>query len=176
MNENTSLLFPSDFIAFQCATMKTYLLFTFFFLSTALSAQIIYVDQDATGQNDGSSWTNAYTDLNEALDVAQYGDSIWVAEGVYFPTDDNDRTQHFTLRSGVKLIGGFTGTETEKTQRDWETYLTILDGDIGVPGDSTDNSYSVIHILPCDSTTWLDGFVVQHGQADSNFIGDSLIA
>jgi hypothetical protein len=34
--------------------MKTYLLFTFFFLSTALSAQIIYVDQDATGQNDGS--------------------------------------------------------------------------------------------------------------------------
>jgi hypothetical protein len=74
----------------------------------------------------------------------------------------------------VKLIGGFMGTETEKTQRDWETYLTILDGDIGVPGDSTDNSYSVLHILPCDSTTWLDGFVVQHGQADSNFIGDSL--
>jgi hypothetical protein len=154
--------------------MKTHLLLTFFFLSTALSAQIIYVDQDATGQNNGASWTNAYTDLNEALDAAQYGDSIWVAEGVYFPTDDNDRTQHFTLRSGVKLIGGFTGTETEKTQRDWETYLTILDGDIGVPGDSTDNSYSVIHILPCDSTTWLDGFVVQHGQADSNIIGTTV--
>jgi hypothetical protein len=154
--------------------MKTHLLLTFFFVSTALSAQIIYVDQDATGQNDGSSWTNAYTDLNEALDVAQYGDSVWVAEGTYFPADDDNRHQHFTLRNGVKLIGGFMGTETEKEQRDWETYLTILDGDIGVPGDSTDNSYSVLHILPCDSTTWLDGFVVQHGQADSNFIGDSL--
>ena len=51
----------------------------------AATGEIIYVDDDASGANDGSSWTDSYNDLQDALAVAQYGDEIRVAQGVYTP-------------------------------------------------------------------------------------------
>jgi hypothetical protein len=132
----------------------------------SLLSQIIYVDIDALGNNDGSSWENAYNDLAEALDNAQYGDSIWVAVGTYFPTADDNRHKHFTLKNGVRLFGGFVGTETQIAQRDWELYPTIMDGNIGDSEEATDNSYTVLYINVADSTTLVDGFTIRNGYAD----------
>jgi predicted outer membrane repeat protein len=47
--------------------------------------RILYVDGDASGANDGSSWPNAFNDLQSALAEAQSGDEIRVARGIYSP-------------------------------------------------------------------------------------------
>jgi predicted outer membrane repeat protein len=74
----------------------------------------LYVDQDASGQVDGSSWTNAYTNLQDALAIARYGDNIWVSEGIYRPDQGTwitvgNREATFQLKSGVAMYGGFLG-------------------------------------------------------------------
>jgi hypothetical protein len=81
-----------------------------------LLAAVIYVDASATGANNGSSWTDAYKYLQNALWAAEpnQGIQIWVAQGTYLPDEDtahpggtNDRTDTFHLEPGVALYGGF---------------------------------------------------------------------
>jgi len=125
----------------------------------------LYVRAAATGANNGTSWENAFRDLQDAITIATSGDTILVAQGTYFPTDDTDREKRFLLKNGVVILGGFNGTECLTSQRDPMLYETILSGDIGVPGDSTDNSFHVLFTLGTDSTTVLDGFTITRGQA-----------
>ncbi len=129
---------------------------------------VIYVDADAVGGGGGSSWTNAFTDLADALALAPGCPNvtqIWVAEGTYRPTAGADRTATFQMRSGLGIYGGFAGTETARSQRSSAANVTILSGDIGTPGDATDNSYHVVTGNSTDSTAVLDGFTVTAGNA-----------
>jgi predicted outer membrane repeat protein len=134
-------------------------------VSPTVAAQI-YVKADATGANDGTSWTDAYTDLQDARAAAISGDEIWVAAGTYYPTSGVDRFATFQLKNGVAIYGGFAGTETSIIERDFVTSVTILSGDIGVPGDSTDNSLHVVSGFANTATAILDGFTVTQGNAD----------
>ncbi|MFK8008255.1 MAG: choice-of-anchor Q domain-containing protein [Saprospiraceae bacterium] len=145
------------------------IVFFLLLLSSPVFSKVIYVDADNSGgNNDGTSWNNSFTILQFAIGEAEYGDTIWVAEGIYKPTNSSFRTIYFSLNNGVKWYGGFQGNETELSQRDIEINETILSGDIGVQGDSTDNSYHVVYTLGTDSTTIIDGFSIIHGQANHN--------
>jgi len=131
--------------------------------------QVIYVDSLAEGSNDGTSWSNGYTELTTALADAGPGDEIWVAQGVYTP--GSNRTDAFTLKNNVAVYGGFNGTETEREDRKWNANATILSGDIGIKDDVADNCYHVLFHpdgTDLDGTAILDGFVITGGNADGS--------
>jgi len=73
---------------------------------------VIYVDWTADGAADGSWLTDAFTNVQDALDGAGYGKEIWVAQGVYTP--ETARSDTFTMKPGVALYGGFEATETDR--------------------------------------------------------------
>ena len=126
---------------------------------------ILYVDADASGANDGTSWVNAYTDLQDALAAAEAGDEIWVAEGVYKPTTGVVRTTTFGLVDGVAIYGGFAGNEAFLHERDWYARPTVLSGDIGTVGNAADNVYHVVTATGVGGTAVLDGFSITGGRA-----------
>jgi hypothetical protein len=129
---------------------------------------ILHVDRKATGANDGSSWANAFGDVQSALAEAVPGTEIWVAEGVYRP--GSNRSDTFRCKNGVKLLGGFGGGETNRSQRSWASHLATLSGDIGVAGYAGDNVY---HVVKGTNGARLDGFTISGGYADStNIWGD----
>ncbi len=130
------------------------LLFGVFLISLPhlTTAQVYFVKANGTG--DGTSWENASGNLQAVLDTAVHNAEIWIAEGTYRPTDcttctEEDRDSSFLITKRVSIFGGFPATadcNTLKSDRDWEAYPTILSGDIGVPGDLSDNSYHVVQV------------------------------
>ncbi|NDY73545.1 hypothetical protein DO021_09360 [Desulfobacter hydrogenophilus] len=145
---------------------RMYLNYAYDTSSTTGNPGIIYVNDDATAGGDGTSWATAFCDLNLALEQAAAGSRIWVAKGVYTPTDGPERFAAFVMKKGVDLYGGFNGNETTLKERDWESNKTVLSGDIGRVGDNSDNSY---HVVFGASDSLLDGFVIQAGRADGEF-------
>ena len=152
----------------------------------AALAKIIYVDDDAVGANDGSSWVDAYTYLQDALADANSADKpaeIRVAQGVYKPDQGNGITPGdwyatFTLINGVAIRGGYAGSgEPDPNARDVEAFATILSGDlagddvdVNDPADLLDeptrreNSSTVVMGSGTDDTAVLDGLTITAGQ------------
>jgi predicted outer membrane repeat protein len=151
-------------------------MFLLLMVSTA-TAEIIFVDDNATGANDGSSWTDAYNYLQHALAAASSGDEIWVAQGIYTPDQGagvtpGDRTATFQLISGVTLKGGYAGFgEPDPNARNIELYETILSGDLSDNdgpnfANNYENSYQVVTAYEVDETTCLEGFTISGGNAN----------
>ena len=149
-------------------------------------AQIVFVDDGATGANDGSSWADAHNDLQDALVASLDGDAIWVAEGTYLPDRGvgitlGDRTATFELKDGVALYGGFPSAGGDWEDRDPIAYETILSGDLNsndvpvadpcdLPSAPTraENSYHVVTGSGTDATAVLDGFTITAGNANGS--------
>ena len=144
-------------------------------LSSSAQAAVRYVNVGlTTGADDGSSWENAYRTVDgvsRALTAAVSGDQVWVAAGTYEPTSGTARTVFITMKSGVAVYGGFTGTETDLAQRDLVGNPTILTGDLsrndnGTTTNLADNSYHVVLATGVAATAVLDGFTVTGGYAN----------
>jgi len=129
---------------------------------------IIYVDVDATGKDNGASWSDAYSCLQDALSIASNGDKIRVAQGIYKPdqgagVEAGDRETTFQLVSGVIIEGGYAGpAEQDSNVRDIDLYETFLSGDIGATDYEMDNSY---HVVMGANDTVIDGFTITGGFA-----------
>ena len=158
---------------------------------TTAAAQIIYVDADATGANDGTSWENAYNFLQDALADANSAVKpveIRVAEGIYTPDSNSadpngsgDRTATFQLINGVSLKGGYAGFgQPDPNVRDFKLYESILSGDldgndidVNDPCDllseptRAENSYHVVNGSNTDVNAVLDGLTITGGNINS---------
>lgn len=117
------------------------ILLSFLALFCVLTAQAqnrIYVSPQGEGTGEGTSWENTTT-FDQALAKAKAGDEIWLkgfqqitnASQLYVAPVDG-----WTVPSGVKIFGGFEGTETSITQRKTlgkayqMTFRSVLSGDI----------------------------------------------
>ncbi|MBN2272407.1 MAG: hypothetical protein JXN61_17480, partial [Sedimentisphaerales bacterium] len=146
-----------------------------------------YVDADATGDNNGATWDDAFNYLQDALSAARLGDEIWVAQGIYKPDRDTDnpagtgsREATFRLKSGVRVKAGYAGYgEADPDERDIARFETILSGDlsgndaeVGDPCDllnetsRSENSYHVVGGSDVDETAVFDGFTITAGNAN----------
>ncbi|MDE1192967.1 MAG: T9SS type A sorting domain-containing protein [Arachidicoccus sp.] len=121
--------------------------------SASLHAQtIIYVKSGGTG--DGSSWSSPLGNIQAAITTAAAGDQVWVAKGSYYSNYANDFV--FNLKDGVKIYGGFSGTETTINARNWKSNATILLGTY-----NSNKEYATVNAINLTSATVLDGFTIQ---------------
>jgi hypothetical protein len=135
---------------------------------------VIHVDlSEGSNRNTGESWKKALAGVQRGVDLAGEGGGceVWVAAGTYLPTvdatgsarPDDPRDKTVKLRKGVSLLCGFKGDETAAGKRNPEKNVTILDGDIGISGDDSDNAY---HVVTGTDDAIIDGCVVTGGNAD----------
>ncbi|MCB0521858.1 MAG: hypothetical protein KDD27_23150, partial [Saprospiraceae bacterium] len=173
MNNQSIFLNPILTKSAQPESVKTKALqrtiFILFLLCTLFKVQatVRYVKPVGSGNQNGLSWANASGDIMAMILASSSGDEIWVAAGTYTPTTGTDRAATFSLKNGVEVYGGFNGTETSWSQRDYTTNVTILSGEIGSPGLS-DNSYHVVFSLGANLSAKLDGFTITAGNATTN--------
>ena len=115
-------------------------------------APIFLVDlANVSGTEDGLTWASAFSTIQAAVSAAAMYGEVWVAEGVYTATSN----PVVTMKEGVHLYGGFTGTETQRTQREWQTHVTMIDGQQTYQG-----------VYGANNST-LDGFTITRGHSDS---------
>ncbi len=106
-------------------------------LVNSSEGRIIYVDDDATGSNDGSNWKNAYNYLQDALADAKSSPKpveIRVAQDIHKPDQGayqipGNHTATFQLINGITLKGGYAGLgHTDPRARDVQHYEMVLRG------------------------------------------------
>lgn len=153
--------------------------------SVAFAGHVIYVDASAIGASNGSSWTDAYSHLQDALIDANSMPKpveIRVARGIYTPDEGagatrGDQMATFQLVSGVTLRGGYAGfSEPDPDARDTTLYATTLSGDLA--GDDVhlgvdhprsikctceDNSCRIVTGSGIGEDAIIDGFTVAGG-------------
>ncbi len=109
-----------------------------------LTAAVLRVRPGATGDSSGDSWLNAVPSLATALNQAVAGDELWVVLGShqapaptlvnpapvppfpFVPDPLDNATVAFLFPAGVRVLGGFAGTEDSAGQRDPAVNLTRL--------------------------------------------------
>ncbi|HOC69409.1 MAG TPA: DUF5011 domain-containing protein, partial [Candidatus Hydrogenedentes bacterium] len=156
------------------------------FITATAEAQIRYVDKSATGANNGSSWANAYTTIQPAIDAARAagGGEVWVAGGpagspvVY----NENRTETWgaptayagslVMKDNVAVYGGFEGwrggagqQETALSQRSTGVNVAVIDGSISRGGSAAFHVVVFGRGSAATVNARLDGFWITGGNA-----------
>ena len=125
----------------------------------------IFVDASVAKSGDGFTWEDAYKTLSEALREAPGNALISVAEGEYYPTNEegeSTRSSSFRIEVPLKIYGGYPKGGGE---RDIQKHETILSGDVGTKENTSDNVFRVVTVSPdAFGVLVLSGLTVSGGQ------------
>lgn len=141
-----------------------------------------YVNANASGNNDGTSWVNAYQSLDDALSWAQDcggSNQIRIAKGIYTPVKDSNGNlpadpgnKTFKIDNDVVIVGSFAGNDAandnvDSTLRDLVINATILSGDLSNNdaanfSNRSDNVYKVVFINAIGAVV-IDGLYIKGG-------------
>jgi hypothetical protein len=121
---------------------------------------VIFVDADAPPDGDGTSWAAAYDDLFVAIEAADEGDQLWIAEGRYLNLTGASSVE---ITKALELYGGFAGDEQTLDERDFEAHFTIVDGTPSPDVESGANSLYLFEIVGIHEYLIFDGlYFVNH--------------
>ena len=131
----------------------------------AIIPKTIFVNSSAKGLNNGSSWANAFTDLQIAF--ISCSDTIKVAAGDYFPSKNNPDAL-FSMQNNRVVIGGYPNTgNPDNSLRNPAINPAVLNGNLLV---NDIKSVNIVQALLVDSTAVLDGFTVTGAAAGAIYI------
>lgn len=132
----------------------------------------VYVKAAATGSNNGSSWADAYTSLQKAVQNP-CADTIRVAKGTYKPALIS-RDSTFNVNRRLFIWGGYPDSgNPADTSRNPLLYPSVLSGDIGIVGDSTDNTYVIMRVNNDDTSVVIDGLTFSRANGDPNIFNSN---
>jgi hypothetical protein len=139
-------------------------------IGTALKTVYVSNAPGNTGNNDGSSWQNAFKTLQQAL--LYCADTIKMAEGVYL-TDNSYRDSVFIIENKKVILGGYPSTgNPADADRDPNRYVTVLKGNY--QATSTGTTSPVLKSYYNDSTTIIDGLAFNNKANTESFSNAAL--
>jgi len=117
-------------------------------------ATVSYVDASRPSSGVGTTWATAYATIADALASPGVldGTEIWVRQGTYALSET------LAINKCVAIYGGFAGTESSRSERDWEINATILDGG---------SIRRCVRITASNVT--LDGFTIENGRNEASW-------
>lgn len=121
---------------------------------TITNSNRLYVDANVPISGTGASWLSPLKTVSEALAIVNPSlcvHEIWIKTGIYYPMAGTNvaasRDSSFRiLRDGIRIYGGFAGTETFLSDR-VPGNTTYFSGNIGSLSDSTDNCFHVVTVV-----------------------------
>lgn len=127
----------------------------------------LYVNKLATGLNNGTSWANAFTDLQNAFRYCS--DTIRVAAGSYYPSNTNTKVS-FWLENGRVILGGYPNTgNPSDAQRNPALHQSILSGSIPLSANNL-KSKVILRGRSVDITSVIDGFIIKDASGSSQVL------
>jgi len=130
--------------------------------ASATGPSTIYVSPGGTSGNSGTDWAHAVPTIQEAIDLVGAGGQIWIRQGTY------NLSSQINVTKSVSLYGGFNGTETLLSSRDWNAYPAYINGQNSVRCFELSGSGSAA------ASVRIDGLVIENGQSPSGTTGGGI--
>lgn len=131
-------------------------------LSIPVSGKIYYVSPNGSNRNDATSPEMAVKDLQKAIDLAEEGSAIYIAEGNYLGKLDQG---YIEVKKYLSLVGGW---KSDFSERNPVKYITSIRPGAGQVGTSGSHASLEVYVRgKRNAAVLIDGIAFDKGQYNS---------